>query len=397
MPEGATLGALKEQIAAQLGVAVADQVLSLEQGLLTAVESGAFGDLQDAGATLKQLGVRHGAMVFLKYDFVREVASTVPKHALETRTFGDKMTMDDLIALQTRIDRQEKPKVASLSLDRRAANVFQGYISQALQFSIKRGGIMYGTVNEELEVRVDFIYEPPQDNSKTGLALHTATEEQEVVDKLAEILGLKKVGLIFSQSTAEVEQEHLLSTGEIVTMGRMQAAEGETFTTAVVSLTEDDEGAVQISFKAYQCSEQCAGLVADGWFEGSPLDTGVSELTDPRDPKIEKPVVVAGRDAKQVDNEWFLCPVKILDHEGPLRCDFPVENRLTAQGKAELKSYLRGEGSMARAMADFHVLLYLAKQPNFDFNDITLLAAAVASGEEIGEGYRLIIEGYAGM
>lgn len=41
-----------------------------------------------------------------------------------------------------------------------------------------------------------------------------------------------------------------------------------------------------------------------------------------------------GKDASSVDNDWFLCPLKILDHEGPLGATFPVENRLTPQVRA---------------------------------------------------------------
>ncbi len=33
----------------------------------------------------------------------------------------------------------------SCSFDRNAANVFQSYVQSALAFSIKRGGILYGT------------------------------------------------------------------------------------------------------------------------------------------------------------------------------------------------------------------------------------------------------------
>jgi hypothetical protein len=34
-----------------------------------------------------------------------------------------------------------------------------------------------------------------------------------------------------------------------------------------------------------------------------------------------------GKDATVVDSDWFLCPLKILDHEGPFMAAFPVENR----------------------------------------------------------------------
>ena len=51
-----------------------------------------------------------------------------------------------------------------------------------------------------------------------------------------------------------------------------------------------------------------------------------------QEPKLKQPVIVAGKDVKEVDNDYFLIPVKIMDHEGPLRTTFPVENRLLPQG-----------------------------------------------------------------
>ena len=51
-----------------------------------------------------------------------------------------------------------------------------------------------------------------------------------------------------------------------------------------------------------------------------------------QDPKNEAPVIVAVKDLGEVDNDYFLIPVGIRDHEGPLYCSFPVENRLLPQG-----------------------------------------------------------------
>ena len=52
-----------------------------------------------------------------------------------------------------------------------------------------------------------------------------------------------------------------------------------------------------------------------------------------QEPKNERPVVVAGKDQGEVDNDYLLIPVNILDHEGPLSAAFPVENRLLPQGE----------------------------------------------------------------
>ena len=51
-----------------------------------------------------------------------------------------------------------------------------------------------------------------------------------------------------------------------------------------------------------------------------------------QEPKKEKPVIVAGKDVGEVDVDYFLIPVNIRDHEGPLRTSFPIENRLLPQG-----------------------------------------------------------------
>ncbi len=43
-------------------------------------------------------------------------------------------------------------------------------------------------------------------------------------------------------------------------------------------------------------------------------------------------MIVAGKDQGEVDNDYLLIPVNILDHEGALGSAFPVENRLLPQG-----------------------------------------------------------------
>ena len=61
-----------------------------------------------------------------------------------------------------RLRRQEAPHCTSVSFERHAANAFQSYVSGALAFSIKRGGVLYGNVDEEGRAVVEVIYEPEQ-------------------------------------------------------------------------------------------------------------------------------------------------------------------------------------------------------------------------------------------
>lgn len=69
------------------------------------------------------------------------------------------------------MSRQETPHCTSVSFDRHAANAFQSYVHGAIAFSIKRGGLLYGTVGEGGKVSVEAIYEPPQ----VSFQLHVAT------------------------------------------------------------------------------------------------------------------------------------------------------------------------------------------------------------------------------
>lgn len=59
----------------------------------------------------------------------------------------------------------------------------------ALGFSIKRAGILYGTVDEGGNVKADVIYEPPQQGSAAGLVLERGTEEELKAEELAGFLG----------------------------------------------------------------------------------------------------------------------------------------------------------------------------------------------------------------
>ena len=77
-----------------------------------------------------------------------------------------------------------------------------------------------------------------------------------------------------------------------------------------------------------------------------------------QEPKQKQPVIVAGKDVKEVDNDYFLIPVKIMDHEGPLKTSFPIENRLLPQGVAT--PAIRPAAEML--LCDTHILCHTAQQ-----------------------------------
>ena len=76
---------------------------------------------------------------------------------------------------------------------------------------------------------------------------------------------MQRVGWIFSASTAE-ERDYILSSSEILAMAALQAAGGQHFVTAVVSVVTDEDGAHSVHFEAFQCSDQAVKLFSEGWF-----------------------------------------------------------------------------------------------------------------------------------
>ena len=56
-----------------------------------------------------------------------------------------------------------------------------------------------------------------------------------------------------------------------------------------------------------------------------------------------------------------------------------------------------GTMCLQERISDFHLLLWLSKQPNLDANDLTLLCDAVRTHGPVLEGYRVIIDSIAGL
>jgi nuclear protein localization family protein 4 len=307
----ASLAQLQDAIASSLAVPVPSQIISLNRSLLLAKDRSAassFRDLEDKSAPLSSLGLSNGSVLFLFYEGERSVPGPA---VTPSGLFGKKMTIDDLIARQMRIERQENPHCSSVSFDRDAASAFQQYVNETLAFAIKRGGIMYGSVDERNDVSVEFIYEPPQQGAEDSLVLLRDPQEEKQVEAIAMGLGMRKVGFIFIQTLGQNKRDYTLSGAEIRQAAELHAESGfDAWVTAVVKLeVSADDGSADVHFEAFQLSDQCIKLWKDGWFAADVADL------DPKLSRMSKDVVVLGKDTREVDNDFFLVLVKILDHQ----------------------------------------------------------------------------------
>ncbi|XP_071723101.1 NPL4-like protein 1 [Rutidosis leptorrhynchoides] len=389
----ATVAQLKELIQTQLQIPTFNQTLSTNQNLLlakTPTDLLKFSDMSDPNTPLSALKLSHGSIVFLSYEGERQIRGGPA--VSPAGSFGRKMTMDDLIAKQMRVSRQENPHCESVSFDRDCANVFQYYVNETLAFAVKRGGFMYGVVTEEGKVEVNFIYEPPQQGTGEELLLMRNPEEEKLVEAIALSLGMRRIGFIFTQSVVQEKKDYTMSNREVLQAAELHAESGlKEWVTALVKLEVNEDGAADVHFEAFQMSDMCIRLFKEGWFQ-----TNIDKDCDPKLSKMKKEVVVGVKDVREVDNDFFMVVVKILDHQGPLTTTFPVENRITQVTMRALKSHLDRAKSLpfVKRISDFHLLLVLARY--LDLNtDIPTLGECVQTQSTLPEGYQLLIQSMA--
>lgn len=399
VPDGAsaTVGELQRLIAARVTVPVTLQRLSLDPALLLPAAQPQL--LSDPATPLASLPLANGSFVYLSYPPDARSSQPPPPKALTVAgSFGKKMTMDDLIARQIRVTRQEAPLCAAASFDRDSANAFQLYVAESLAFAVKRAGFLYGRVDAETkEVFVDFIYEPPQSGSEDVVQLMRDSDEELRVDAIADGLGMRRVGLVFTQAVgrkASETGEYTMSNREVVQAAELQAEGGiPEWVTAIVKIKVGDDGTGDVHFEAFQLSEVCVKLFKDGV-----LQTEVGDSDDPRLSKMRKEVIAGGKDTMEVDNDFFLVPVKISDHQGPLSIGFPIENRGSPLAMSTLRNHLDRAKHLpfVRRISDFHLLLQVTTFLDVKA-DVPILAACVKHQAKVPEGYQLLIETLAGQ
>ncbi|XP_026423810.1 NPL4-like protein 1 [Papaver somniferum] len=239
---------------------------------------------------------------------------------------------------------------------------------------------------------VNFIYEMPEQGTEENLVLMRDTEEEKIVEAIASGLGMRRVGFIFTQTIGQSKKDYTLSNSEVLQAAELHGESGlKEWVTALVKLKVNEEGGADVHFEAFQMSDICVKLFKEGWFE-----TDCGGDYDPKVSRMKKEVVVGVKDVKEVDNDFFLVVVKILDHQGPLSTSFPVENRITSIPPRALKTHLDKAKSLpfVRRISDFHLLLLLSRF--FDVNsDVPALCQCVQLQSTVPEGYQLLIESMA--
>eukprot|EP01032_Pedospumella_encystans_P013179 gene13179-15190_t len=306
-------------------------------------------------------------------------------------------TLNEFIALdeqfQYKVKSPETGMCKKVSIDTASIQDFQNYMRN-FDFRVMRVGFLYGKFNEDATVKAEFIYEPPQETTDATFTILPDPKEQ-VVEGLASMLGLQKVGWIFSHPAREKGFHFSWAETLFAAEQQLEAAQGVNDTPFVtMKLTVDEKG--QIIVEAYQVSKQCMEMVAEGVLAPS-ANLGHCAVN----PTFT--AIVEGKEAKEVDTSFFLSTTPIEQFESTfLVSTFPRANRIDVmQTRDDLKTQLSKVGkkgwTFSDQLADFQLLLYLTDFLSLS-DEMPALCRAVTDREEpLFDGYQLLIRSIAGM
>lgn len=278
-----------------------------------------------------------------------------------------------------RLKLQDKPHCLQVTVDFSAANVYQSYLHEK-KYQLQRCGFLFGRENDDGSTTVEVIYEPPQKSEKEQATLLPDPDDDRV-ETIASLLGLKRVGWIFSHPS----RKYVMSSTEVQKTAEFQSKYGDRFVTLILSINEKGQG----NLEAFQVSDQAVKLHQTNNYLPS---------NEPTKLLFRTPVYVEGAQTTIADYHFFLVtvPVKSKD-KGFLMCTFPVENRDRAQARSDLKVHLmhHAKQSFIEQVSDFHILLFLSKG-YFDLQtDFPTLTEAVRTKNAQNlEGFKMILESY---
>jgi len=258
------------------------------------------------------------------------------------------------------------------------------------------------------KVIVEAIYEPPQQpdpSSPEGYTLLPDPTEPHV-DAIASHLNLRRVGWIFGHPPRDDALQ--LTSSEILTAAELQLEDADgveetPFVTVKVTQGtsakgEGDNGGGDVSFEAFQVSQQCMAMVAEG-----ALEVG----DEPGECRVASTFTALqeGKESRTVENSFFLTVVPIVQHVSDVMvCEFPGANREhdgREQSHGEMKRQLEKSGTAGWTfidlLADFNLLIYLCNFLDVE-TDLLKICESIADRDvPLNEGHKLIIASMAGL
>ncbi|KAJ6247187.1 nuclear protein localization 4 [Anaeramoeba flamelloides] len=322
------------------------------------------------------------------YDRLKEGKIKIPYHIQKRQQNLGKHSLsmaviDWLEETKPKISHQEKGHCIGVEFDHQSGNVFHTFLRNS-NYDIPRVGYLFGTVNPDESVTVDFIYEPPQKVLRESQRVSIIENEEELnlMIKISEFLGLKPVGWIVGHKPRKSKRK-LLKAWQIIQAARVQARFGHHAVTIVACPRKSGKA----QFEAFQVSDQTVQLMQQKSVRlssrGYTLDFFQSVIVE-KDKKLS-----AG-------SYFFMITIPIIIHKSPLKISFFVENR-GPWNRGDLNVYLmtNKEKSWEEKLSDPHLLLFLAKMEIFSMRtDFPKLCSQIKNKEKITSGFTFLLENF---
>lgn len=270
----------------------------------------------------------------------------------------------------------------------------------------QRIGYLYGRYEMHTDVPLGIravvaaIYEPPQESTRD--TVHLLLDEKEVlVDELAQSLGLRRVGWIFTDLIADDVKKgtvkhvrniesHFLSAQECIMAGYFQNQHPNPcrfspsgyFGSKFVTICVTGDYTNQVHMEGYQVSNQCMALVRDGCLVPTKDVPELGYVIESTDKQYVPDVYYKEQDtygnkvsrlARPLPVEYLLVDVPVSTPLTPQFTfyvseeitPFPVENRLVdgqVQEFGSLCTYMQqfSPDQFLESVSDFHLLLFIA-------------------------------------
>jgi len=249
------------------------------------------------------------------------------------------------------------------------------------------------------KVVVEAIYEPPQEADPDAAEGFVVLDDpnEETVESLANMLGLRKVGWIVGHPPRE--EGFQLSAAEVIMAAEQQleCAGGISETPFVtIRVTVGDDG--NVVMEAFQVSLQCMEMVAEEALDVGP-NPGFCYVNE------TFTAIQEGKPSPTVENNFFLTVVPIHSYQSDMlvamfpRANRAMDNRI--QTHDEMKKQLSKSGTAGWTfidlLSDFALLLYLCQFLDVK-TDLPKICESVKDREvPLDDGYKIIIASLAGM
>ncbi|EKF30802.1 hypothetical protein MOQ_005377 [Trypanosoma cruzi marinkellei] len=270
-------------------------------------------------------------------------------------------------------------------------NLFQSFVRQ-LDWSLQRYGILYGKYDASLNlIEVHTIYEPEQHGD--AYTFHYLPDKRlPDVDRIAALLGLRRVGAVCTHPPRDIE-EMVLSSREILLCAREQSRFGDE---CVLLTMSPNLTTGRIECQAWQTSPQAVhfyrlGALREKSDDYSDLESAKYvhssiplEVAQQETDEKGHPRVVTRAPSHDIDTRWFTSYVAVQQFESPVvRNLFMRVSRPGMEPPAmiNLRNYMedpkRRNVPLIEKLADFHVLIFLAESVFSLADDMPVIIGAI--------------------